>query len=162
MRIGLISDTHNEKQSVKLALDIFREAGIDIILHAGDITNVTTLKLFAGFDVWIARGNMDRDHQLHPVARELFGVGHLTMMHQLRFNGTTLALTHGDSWSQLTSLIQSERFNYVIHGHTHVPQDEKVGDTRVINPGALGHSRWEAPTCAILNLEIGDLQWLKF
>jgi len=162
MRIGLISDTHNEQQKVKIALDKFRQRAVSTILHAGDITNVATLNLFADFDVWIAQGNMDRDRNLRQTARRLFGIGRMGNTHALAFDDHSLALTHGDSWQRLETLITSHKYDYIIHGHTHVPQDERIGPTRVINPGALGSPRWRVPTCAILDLETDTLEWIEF
>lgn len=162
MRIGLISDTHNEQQKVKLALQKFQEHGVEIILHAGDITSTATLNLFSDFNVWISRGNMDRDRELPKVASQLFGPGRMATTHELKIDDTTFALLHGDSWTQLESRIKSKRYNFVIHGHTHVPQDETIGATRVVNPGALGHARWHSPTYAILDLTERTLEWFEF
>ena len=46
MRIGLISDTHDEAHTLGLALARFRQAQVRTVLHAGDVTSVFTLKLF--------------------------------------------------------------------------------------------------------------------
>lgn len=161
MRIGLISDTHNNQQTTEAALAQFRSEQIETVLHAGDVTNVPTLKCLAGFDVWIARGNVDHDPHLLTAARELFGPGRLVNVHTLTFNGAHIALTHGNSWQRLTTLIRDTTYQYVIHGHTHAPNDEMIGTVRVINPGALGNSRWRCATCAILDLATGDLQWIE-
>ena len=130
MRIGLISDTHNDQQTTKAALARFRQAQIETLLHAGDVTNVKTLRLFEGFDMWIARGNIDHDPNLLKVANELFGPGRLANVHQLTFDGVRIAMTHGSSWQRLTSLIRDKSNNYVIHGHTHTPRDERVRTMR--------------------------------
>jgi len=37
MLIGLMTDTHNNRPGVRYALDIFKELGIKVILHAGDL-----------------------------------------------------------------------------------------------------------------------------
>jgi len=157
MRIGLISDTHNEHQRVKQALERFRQQQITIVFHAGDVTDAATLQLFVGFDVWLAKGNMDRDLRLRRTAQELFGPGRMAAVHHLSVAGAAVALLHGDDSAILDSLIRSETYAFVIHGHTHIPQDESVGSTRVINPGALVR----IPTCATLDLETGDLIWLE-
>lgn len=161
MRIGLISDTHDNRHTVEAALTHFRDAQITTVLHAGDVTNVPTLKLLADFDLWIARGNVDHDPQLLSTARELFGPGRLLNAHSLTFDGMRIALTHGHSWQRLTTLIRDSGYRYVIHGHTHVPNDETVGTVRVINPGALGNSRWRCATCAVLDLATDALEWIE-
>jgi len=165
MRIGLISDTHNEAHPLGAALARFREAQVQTVLHAGDVTAAHTLKLLEGFDVWIARGNMDYDPKLAFAVAELFGAERLARVHELRFNGACIAMTHGDSWQRLETLIRApaddgER-RYVIHGHTHAPHDQMTGMTRVINPGAIGRARWRCATCAILDLTTDELQWIE-
>jgi len=167
MHIGLISDTHNDQQTTKAALNRFRQAHITTLLHAGDVTNVKTLRLFEGFDLWIARGNIDHDPNLLKVANELFGPGRLAKVHKLTFDGIRIALTHGDSWQRLTALTRDKSNNYVIHGHTHAPRDEHVRtvcgvSTRIINPGAIGNPRWKCPTCAILDLTTDTLELIEF
>jgi putative phosphoesterase len=165
MRIGLISDTHDEAHTLGLALARFRQAQVRTVLHAGDVTSVFTLKLFTDFDVWIAKGNMDHDPKLALAVTEYFGAERLARVHDLRFNGARITMTHGDSWQRLEALIRApaedEQRRYVIHGHTHAPDDETIAGTRVINPGAIGRTRWRCATCAILDLATDDLQWIE-
>jgi hypothetical protein len=157
MRIGLISDTHNEHQKVQQALAYFHQQQISVVFHAGDVTDLPTLQLFAGFDVWLAKGNMDRDLRLRATAQELFGPGRVAAVHHLAVDGVAVALLHGDDSATLESLIHNQIYAFVIHGHTHTPRDEAIGPTRVINPGTLVR----IPTCALLDLETGDLTWLE-
>ncbi len=186
MRIGLISDTHNNLQNVKLALTRFHSEGVKTILHAGDITGPKILEALAyvttpkeshppnrgerepssEFDVWLVWGNMDRHPQLASTAQAIFGPGRLAYMQDLTLNDARIALIHGDVWERLQALIYAEdagnpSYDYVIHGHTHKPKDERTNTTRVINPGALGNAAWRSPTYAILDLATDDLQWFK-
>jgi len=172
-----MSDTHNNLQKVKLALARFQREGVQTILHAGDITAPKILEALADvspltknhpqkFDVWLAWGNMDRHPQLEATAQALFGPGRLAQTQELMLNGARVALTHGDVWDHLQALIHTGDaakcpFDYVIHGHTHKPRDERMNTTRVINPGALGNADWRSPTYAILDLATGDLQWCR-
>jgi len=34
---------------------------------------------------------------------------------------------------------------FLLHGHTHVPRDQKIGETRYLNPGAAGLANKGAP-----------------
>ena len=161
MRIGLLSDTHNHLRNVESAVARFRAEGIRTLLHAGDITGPPILRALAGFDVWVVRGNMDRDSSLGTVARRLFGPGRMAEVHYLTLDGQRIALLHGDDRSLLEQLSHSGGYAYVIHGHTHTPRDERFGHTRVINPGALGGSGWRPRSCAILDLKTGGLEYLR-
>jgi uncharacterized protein len=160
MKIGLISDTHNDQRNVKQAIARFQQEGITTLLHAGDVTNARTLRLFKGFDLYVARGNMDRDPGLRQVAESMFGMGRFEMIHRLTLDGVRIALTHGDHYHEYKQLIGSQTYNYVIRGHTHRRQDEWIDSTRVINPGAL-KNRWQSASCATLNITTGDLTWVQ-
>ncbi len=161
MRIGLLSDTHDQRERLTRALERFRLEQITTVLHAGDVTKAATLRLLADFDVWVARGNMDRDPLLLQTASTLFGRGRMAKVLRLSLDGARLALLHGDDVATLSTLIRSEQFDYVIHGHTHVARDERRGKTRILNPGALGHVYTRPPSCAILDLRSGDLTWVE-
>lgn len=161
MRIGLISDTHNEHRNLDLALSRFRQDGITTILHAGDITRPPVLHKMEGFDVWIARGNMDRAPDLITEATTLFGKGHFLALHDITMADKHIALLHGDQWNTWSKLIQSHHYDYVISGHTHKSNDERFGRTRAINPGALGSNRIERPGYAVLNLETDTLEFIR-
>ena len=122
MRIGLIADTHDEEHTLGLALERFRQAQVQTVLHAGDVTSAFTLKLFADFDVWIARGNMDHDPKLALAVTERFGAERLARVHDLSFNGARIAMTHGDSWQRLEALIRAPADDWttsLCHSWTH-------------------------------------------
>jgi len=161
MRIGLLSDTHNQEWAVKSAVKRLRAEHITTVLHAGDVTNAATLALLAGFDAWIARGNCDYELALEHKATALFGEDRFLLLHKLELAGARIALAHGNVEALVTGLVRSGAFDYVIQGHTHNPADDKIGNTRLINPGALGNTLGRVPTFAILNLATGDLEWIE-
>jgi uncharacterized protein len=159
MRVGLVSDTHNDRDRLRPALEWLRLESIETVLHAGDVASGQILRLFAGFDLWLARGNMDHDPLLFSVSHELFGAGHYRNSHTLNLNGATVALVHSADSDTARAWIASEAYDYVVHGHTHQPRDERVGRTRIINPGALTHPRGPyAPGFCILDLASGELK----
>jgi predicted phosphodiesterase len=44
--------------------------------------------------------------------------------------------------------------DFLLHGHTHVPRDETIGLTRVLNPGTLGGpSKGAPPSWAWMDLD---------
>ncbi len=161
MRIGLISDTHNQHDKIVLVAQRFQVEGIRIVLHGGDITTPESLEPLRDFDVWLAWGNMDRHAGLPDAAATLFGAGRLAPLHELTLNGYAIALLHGNDEALLQQVITSKRYAYVIHGHTHVFHDTRHGPTRVINPGALGNTGWRAPSYALLDLATGALQYRR-
>lgn len=50
--------------------------------------------------------------------------------------------------------------DFLLHGHTHVPRDETVGATRVLNPGSIGKADKGAPASwAWLMIEEDRVEW---
>jgi putative phosphoesterase len=158
MRIGILSDTHNDSDATRQALAEFRQRGVTMLFHCGDLTTAEMVKLFDGFDVRLVRGNMDRHFvkalkaavAAQPGGRWL-GKGDLVEM-----DGKLIAVTHGDREDVFESLLFSEP-DYLLHGHTHRRRDERVGPTRVINPGAVGGMQHEARSICILDLRTDHL-----
>ena len=71
-------------------------------------------------------------------------------------DGEHLAATHGHRETILDGLIGGQQFPYVCHGHSHRVRDERIGRTRVINPGALHHAK--VHTIAMLDTDTDMLE----
>lgn len=61
MKIGLISDTHNDIELVQKAIALFKERNISMIIHAGDLTSARIVSLFKGFQGRFVMGDCDID-----------------------------------------------------------------------------------------------------
>ena len=46
MKIGVISDTHNNLSNMIFGLNTFREEGIDTIIHCGDLTGLDMVDVY--------------------------------------------------------------------------------------------------------------------
>ncbi len=139
MRIGVMSDSHDRREFVEKALRAFRERGISVIVHCGDLTSPEMLPLFEGFRLYLAQGNMDLyPEAIRQAAEEIAGPAFVFYgpSWEGELGGKRIALCHGDDSSLLKELLWRQEFDYVFHGHTHRPRDERIGKTRVINPGA--------------------------
>jgi len=161
MRIGILSDTHDNLRNVRAAVGFLRREGIDVLLHCGDVCGPAVVEILEGFDLYVALGNVDRMPALGLAVEGLCGVGRLARWHRLVFDGFAVALLHGDDESLLSHLIRSGEYAYVIHGHTHRRDDRRVGVARVINPGALGGTRREPRSFCILDLEAGEARFIE-
>lgn len=144
MLIGLVSDTHNNRPGVRYALDIFDALGIEVILHAGDLISAQILDEFIDFSLFLTFGNGDDPLMISSKAgsvSERFACGEML---DLNLAGKRIFMIHGDHRTEQEKRIDSGDYDFVIHGHTHRYRDERVGSTRVINPGALGGGTWES------------------
>lgn len=136
--IGIISDTHDNKGAIKKALDLFSDC--DLVIHCGDITSPDTVDLFSGSNIAFVKGNMDKSED--KIIKKVNSIGgkYLGDYGSLQYKGKTIGIIHGDDELRLESMINSGKFDLVLHGHTHKRRFEKIGNTIVINPGALSGS----------------------
>ena len=47
MRIGVVSDTHNNLLNCARIVELFNESGVERVVHTGDITQAKTVEVFA-------------------------------------------------------------------------------------------------------------------
>jgi putative phosphoesterase len=158
VKIGILSDTHDNLSAVRKACDLFAAEGISLLLHCGDVCGPAVVQALEGFTVYFAQGNRERIPALREAVDALQG-GRLALLHTLTLDGRSIALIHGDDGHALRALITSGTYTYVFHGHTHRHRDERRGPTRIINPGALGGIRWEPPSVCILDLDTDEVNF---
>jgi putative phosphoesterase len=158
LKIGILSDTHNDRAATQRALREFRQRGVNTLFHCGDLTAADIVPLFNGFDVRFVRGNMDRHHvkALRAAVVEQNGADWWGKGDLVELEGKLIGMTHGDSEEVLADLLYAEP-DYLFHGHTHRRRDERIGSTRVINPGALGGIQHESRSICILDTEADEL-----
>jgi predicted phosphodiesterase len=105
--------------------------------------------------VW---GNCDYDRAgLERYAKAL-GVACYGAFGDFTLDGKRMALIHGDDHRLRQQLLAGQEYDYLFQGHTHVPDDRRVGRTRVINPGAL--HRANPKTAALLDTAADRLESL--
>jgi len=155
MKIGIISDTHDHIGNLQKALQSLRAQDVNTVLHCGDVCSPQMIRCMKDFDVWIAQGNTDYYFSLKDTIIEAFGAARWAWLHRLTFDGHALAMLHGDNEEVLNNLIQSGEYTYVLHGHTHRKRDDRIGRTRVINPGSLGGTYRQQRSFCVLDLITG-------
>jgi uncharacterized protein len=155
MRLGILSDTHDHIGNLQKALQSLRAQDVNTILHCGDVCSPQIVHCMKDFDVWIAQGNTDHYFSLKDTIVGTFGEARWARLHRLTFNGYSLAMLHGDNQEVLNDLIRTGEYAYVLHGHTHRKRDDKVGRTRVINPGSIGGTYRQRRSFCILDLTTG-------
>lgn len=163
MRVGILSDTHDNGAALARAVTLLRGQRIQTVFHCGDLTSPDMLPLLAGFLLYLARGNMDVASAISEAVTRTATPTRYDRECTAVLVSKRVVMLHGDNTARLSELIQSQQFDYVFHGHTHRGRDERIGRTRVINPGALGGLRLpgQARTICILDLTTDHLRSLK-
>ena len=124
MKIGIVSDTHGKVETVEVALRLLRERGAELLIHCGDIDDADTVRAFTGWTVHFVWGNCDSVHDRPMMEAAMRGIGatlHPSFGH-LELEGRLIAWTHGDNHTLFRDLEQSNGYDYLFYGHTHVAE----------------------------------------
>jgi uncharacterized protein len=156
MLIAILADTHLPRGRRRLSeqcLAYLRSA--ELILHAGDLTSVSTLdELTAlGPPVVAVHGNVDEGALVERLPAQL----------ELEVDGLRLGLTHdaGAARGRLARL--RRRFpgaDAVVFGHSHIPLLEAGDGFQIFNPGSpTDRRRQPRHTMGLARVENGALDF---
>jgi hypothetical protein len=160
MKLGILSDTHDNKRNLRTALDVYRQQGIVSVIHLGDMTSPATVQLFKNFEVVYLTGNMDRDPVgLRKTILNLHPDNQIVDMFTGDYQGVSIAAVHGHVDPPVEELARTGQYRFVLCGHTHRRRDEMIAETRIINPGALGGVEWQSRSYCILDLETQAIEF---
>ncbi len=139
MKIGVISDTHIPRRAKKLPSPVLAGfVGVDLILHAGDITGKEVLDDLALIaPVKAVKGNMD----MFPLA-ELLPSKRIVEVGTYRIG---LIHGHGMGYNPLQNAkdeFMEAGVDAVVFGHSHEPYNKMHGDCLFFNPGSPTDKRW--------------------
>ena len=134
LRIFVLADTHNRLPEKVREI----AKGADEIWHLGDVCAESILdELRAlGPQVTVVRGNCDSHFEWPLVADLVRG-------------GLTFRLQH------VPPDHRPDDVDVVLHGHTHVPRNERRGSVLFLNPGCVTRANQGAPP-SVAWLEIAD------
>lgn len=139
-QIFVIADTHDHLPADIEALS----KGADEIWHLGDLCAPSILKGLEdiGLPVIVVRGNCDGNFEWPLVL-------------DLERNGVRFRLVH------IPPDHAPDDIDVLLHGHTHVPRDERRGGVRFLNPGCVTRPNRGAKA-SVARLQIsadGKLEW---
>ena len=147
MLIGLISDTHGlVRPGVHTAL-----AGVDLILHAGDVCGddiLDELALIAPVRAVYGNNDAPWDPGLVAAIDETF-------------EGVRVHVSHGHEVGAVTpaNLAAAYDADVIVYGHTHIQKISRVDGRLIVNPGAAGPRRFKLePSVALLTLKSGNAE----
>jgi uncharacterized protein len=156
MKIGLISDTHNQRARTRAAVEIFQREGVQALIHCGDFLIPEIVEICSVIPFHFVFGNNDGDMAGYLAeAATASGANCLGWRGTVELAGKKLAVTHGHLTGDIRHLL-AEKPDYLFTGHSHVVHDFVEGPTRLINPGAL--HRASEYTIATLDLVTGELR----
>jgi putative phosphoesterase len=160
MLIGLISDTHDNMNMLKKAIDLFNERAVQIVLHAGDYVAPFTAREFRRLGCRLVGVFGNNDGEKFGLSKNFEEFGELhDGVHQLELGEKLFAITHYPEIAE--TLAARGAYDAVIYGHTHRAEIKKQGDTLVINPGECGGWLEGESTVALLETSMMDVDLIK-
>jgi putative phosphoesterase len=158
MRIGILSDTHDQVRRTERAVALLMAEGAEALIHCGDYTTPEVVFACTGLPGYFVLGNSDFDEDDLRRAMTAIGGTYLGPGGELALGGRRIAVTHGDSSRMMRHLALAGP-DYLLFGHSHVPTDGRDGTIRLINPGALHRAR--AWTVALLDTDMDALKFVN-
>jgi putative phosphoesterase len=148
IKIGVISDTHLDNYDDKMKKRVAEHfSDADIILHAGDLVDLSVLKIFGEKEVRAVCGNMDN-----------FSVKEKFPEHLLfEIKGFKFLLIHG--WGSPWGIEEKisakfKNIDCIVFGHTHKPANHKKDNVLFFNPGSAADRYFNSSkTIGILEID---------
>lgn len=152
MKIGIISDTHDDLDSLRSAIRIFKREQISFVIHAGDfvfpgvVDELRNLKnALPELRMVGVLGNNDGEKVI--LLKKFIEIGGELKadFDDREISGSRFGIYHGTSENLREAAIRSGIYDVFIHGHTHKRRNERVEISlknevvikriQVLNPG---------------------------
>lgn len=151
--IGILSDTHLsgcDASFTRAVGNVFAQC--QVIIHAGDMTDLSLLDAFKGKEIYAVHGNMcnQRTRKELPAQR------------MITIAGYTIGICHGAGPRHNIEDRMYDLFPHadcIVYGHTHQAVCHRIGPTLIVNPGSFqATGRYGAPgTYALLTVSADGL-----
>jgi uncharacterized protein len=148
IKVGVISDTHlsGYDEGLKKIVDEYF-CNVDLVLHAGDLVDLSVLDIFAGKEIKAVCGNMDYASVKEKLPDQLV----------FEINDFTFALIHGwgAPWGiEEKILARTGHVDCIVYGHTHKPVCYRKAGVLFFNPGSPTDKRFATQrTIGILEID---------
>jgi putative phosphoesterase len=131
MRIAVLADTHINTLANLPRKIIDAISTVDLIIHAGDFTDVQVLKELQQLkEVKAVQGNMD-SMKLKTV---------LPVKEIVEIENRRIGITHGSGspWGieeRVRKMFELDRIDIILYGHSHQSQNKVINGILLFNPG---------------------------
>ena len=154
--IGIMSDSHDHLEAIGDSVDVFNQAGAELVIHAGDLIAPFTARAFKNLQSPLEAIFGNNDGEKHMLRKAYSDMCVLEDFKELEVDGRKIAVIHGTTEPLVDALRKSGKYDVVIRGHTH-QMSVSDGKTMVINPGEVcGYLSGEK---TVILLDTVDLSW---
>ena len=154
MRIGVVSDTHNNLKNIEIIIKIFNDERVPLVIHTGDISNANSLEQFSKLESELigVYGNNDRNES---------GLKEVAQKNKFQFQEPPRRLSlldreivifhEPDKIDQFLS--ENKLIDVVIYGHTHRYENNTKNGVLFFNPGESAGMQKGSNAIGILDLK---------
>jgi len=153
MKLGIMSDSHDNLPLISKAVELFNNENVDLVLHAGDFVSPFTANILKDLNAKFIGvfGNNDGDKLF--LRRRFEAIGNIHEDYcELVLDGKKIVLMHQPKF--LEALVASAKYDLIIYGHTH-EVDIRQGPPVVVNPGECGG--WLTGTATVVVIDLDSM-----
>ena len=152
MKIGVLSDTHDNLTNIRKAVEIFSKNGVEALIHGGDFCSPFTLAEFKpladkGVKMHAVFGNNDGDRVL-LVRRAADFCSFTDGACIVTLDGRKIVILHYPDLGE--DLFRLGAYDLVIYGHNHKVRVEGE-EKKLLNPGTCSGYLAETATIALVD-----------
>jgi uncharacterized protein len=130
LRIGIISDTHDDIENVQRAIEIFNTEKVEYVIHAGDYIFPGIVVEFKKLNAKLigVLGNNDGE-KVHLLKNFLNIGGELKgEIGEIELDGLSFGIYHGTDREVKEKLVNSRKYDIIVSGHTHKTELPSLSD----------------------------------
>jgi putative phosphoesterase len=163
MQIAIISDIHDNIPNLTKVLNYCRDKKIEKIICCGDLASLETLDFlndnFAG-EIFFTFGNMDDDYlRNYPFENNQYKNTQIFKdFGEIEIEKNKIAFSHFPEIAK--ELCITGKYEFVFHGHTHKPWQEKLNNCILLNPGNVANQIFP-PTFAVWDTSNNSFQLIR-
>ncbi|MDH3641982.1 MAG: YfcE family phosphodiesterase [Gammaproteobacteria bacterium] len=161
MKIGVVSDTHNNLRNVGRIVELFNDYGVERVIHTGDITQAKTLDVFAQLraPLWGVYGNNDQERESLDNAVANHGFNFSDPPCELVWHRRRIVVVHDPL--EFDGVLNNDH-ELALHGHTHLHRYEQRGSQVIFNPGECAGHMVGFNAIGVLDLSDLSAELLRF
>ena len=157
MKIGVVSDTHNNLRNIETIINLFNEERVPVVIHTGDISNANTLERFSDLNSKLigVYGNNDRNESGLKEVAQKNNFQFQEPPRRLSLLDREIVIFHEpDKIDQFLS--ENQLIDVVLYGHTHRYENYVKNGVLFFNPGES--AGMQKGSNAIGNLDLKNME----
>ncbi|AEH44411.1 phosphodiesterase, MJ0936 family [Thermodesulfatator indicus DSM 15286] len=138
MLLAVVSDSHDAIPNLRKAVSLANEKEAEVLIHCGDLISPFMLLELSKFkgevhfilgnnpgDVWLLMNRLKDFPKINCHGQHAF----------LNIDGLNIAVVHFPATAE--GLAATGKYDVVFYGHSHEYEEQKVGETLLLNPGEI-------------------------